>query len=195
MKNKIISFVLSAIMVFGTAPVAAEYYVSADAVYMDIKTVYANGASPFEIGTARIKFGRRFEEFGWEFQAILPAEDTGVFSRNGDIDKFEIRGAIGLMLTASSKDRRYYGGIGFTQIISDYTVTTGAIAGASSTNTTPFLTLNFGGQIKINKNARLTLDYTFYYGDIDCDFCITIPNGTEPDVRINSIGAGFSYAF
>lgn len=195
MKNKTVIFTLSALMVLSASPASAEYYIAADAVYMDIKTIYANGTSPFELNTARIKFGQRFEEFGWEFHTIIPADDTGVFSGNGDIDKYKIRGALGLMLTASSKDRRYYGGIGFTQILSDYSVTTGTIAGTSTTNATPFFTVNFGGQIEINKNSRITLDYTFYHGDIDCNFCITTPNGTDPDVRIHTLGAGFSYAF
>jgi len=195
MKNKLTTFTLSTLLTMVASPVFAEYYVAADAVYMNIKTVYANGTTPFELNTARIKFGQRFKEFGWELHTIIPADDTGVFSGNGDIDKYEIRGGLGFMLTASSKDRRYYGGIGFTQILSDYSVTTGAIAGTSTSNSTPFFTLNLGGQLEVSKNTRITLDYTFYHGDIDCNFCVALPNGTDPDVRINTIGVGFSHSF
>lgn len=175
-------------------PSHAEDYIAVDATYMDTKTVFGNGATPFELSPVRIKYGRRYEEFGWEFQALAPSDDTGSFAGSGLTHKYELNGGIGLMITASTPGRGFYGGIGFTQIDSDYSVLVGGIAVAKTGTSVPFLTINFGGQYEFSKNARITLDYTFYHGDIDCNFCTPNPNlpsgyiSSDPDVRMSTFG-------
>jgi len=190
-------WLLASLALVLSTPSQAEYYFAVDATYMDAKTLFRDGTTNFELAPIRLKFGHRYKEFGWEIQALAPSDDTGEFSgAPGDIDKYELRGGLGALLTVSSENRRYYGGIGFTQILADYSVLTGALAGSSTTESTPFTTINLGAQFEVSKNTRLTLDYTFYHGDINCTFCTGIgPGTTDPDVRLSTFGIGLSFTF
>jgi len=189
-------WLLASVALVLSSPSQAEYYFAVDATYMDAKTLFADGTTKFELAPVRFKFGQRFKEFGWEIQALAPSDDTGEFSGTpGDIDKYELRGGLGALLTVSSENRRFYGGIGFTQILADYSVLTGALAGSSTTKSTPFTTLNLGTQFEVSKNTRVTLDYTFYHGDINCSFCTGGPGTTDPDVRLSTFGIGVSVSF
>lgn len=191
---------LMATAALGTAtPSFAEYYVGVDATYINAKTLFNNGSTKFELAPARIKFGRRYEEFGWEIQGLTPSDDTGEFT-GGGIDEYKLRGGIGVLMTVSTPGRGFYGGIGFTQIVSDYGVLVNGQTVVSSTSSTPFTTINLGGQYQITKNTHITMDYTFYHGQIDCNFCTNtnLPAGfspSEPDVRLSTFGIGLSYSF
>jgi hypothetical protein len=157
------------------------------------KTFFANATTRFELAPARIRFGYRAEEFGWEIQALTPSEDDGPFT-GGGFDRYELRGGLGAMFTLSTPDRSFYGGFGFTQILSDYSVLVGGQPAISTTTSAPFTTVNFGARYAFNKNTRITFDYTFYHGDIHCNFCTPSPNlpagyvSTDPDVRLSTYG-------
>jgi hypothetical protein len=183
-----------------STPVFSEYYMAVDATYMEAKTIFGNGTTRFELAPARIKFGQRFEEFGWEIQALTPSDDTDPFP-GGSAHQYELRHGIGIQLTASTPGRGFYGGIGFTQIRSDYSILVNGLPIASTTTDTPFTTINLGAQYEFSKNARITFDYTFYHGDIDCTFCVPNPNlpanfiNSNPDVRLSTFALGLSYSF
>lgn len=194
LKSSVASVLISSSILLAT-PATAEYYVAADVTYMDIKTKFANGTTPFEMNPVRLKFGQRLEEFGWEIHVLGPADDTGIFNTTGDTDEYEINYGMGVLWTVSSSDRMFYGGLGLTVIDTDYSVIAGLLSGASTSDTAPFFTLNLGVQYEFSKNTRLTADYTLYHGDISCNFCVQIPGGVDPDVTINSVGVGISHSF
>jgi len=195
-----LKWLLASIAMGAAAPSYSEYYIGLDATYINAKTIFSNGSAKFELAPARIKFGRRYEEFGWEIQGLAPSDDTGEFTGNGSINEYKLRGGIGVLMTVSTPNRNFFGGIGFTQIISDYGVLVNGQTVVSSTTSTPFTTLNLGGQFHITKNTHITMDYTFYHGQIDCNFCTdpALPAGyvvTDPDVRLSTFGIGLSYSF
>lgn len=193
--------VASAALVIATPPAYSEYYMGLDATYMNTKIVYGNASASLTLNPARIKFGQRFKEFGWEIQGLTPSDDTGGIS-GGGFNTYKLRAGIGLLLTVSTPGRGFYGGIGFTQILADtsYLDNLGTLI-SSSTHSYPFTTVNFGGQYEVSKNARISLDYTFYHGQIDCNFCVNSPSlpantfNSDPDVRLSTIGLGFNYSF
>ncbi len=184
-----------------STPAFSEYYMAVDATYIDASTVFGNGTTEFELSPVRIKFGHRYKEFGWEFQALTPADDTGTFPGSVNPHQYDLLHGFGIQLTVSTPGRGFYGGIGFTQIRSDYSVLVGGQPAVTTTTDTPFTTLNLGAQYEFSKNARITFDYTFYHGDIDCNFCISNPNlpanttNSNPDVRLSAVALGLSYSF
>lgn len=147
-----LKWLLASVAMGAAAPSYSEYYISLDATYMNTKTIYANGSTKFELAPARIKFGRRYEEFGWEIQGLAPTDDTGEFTGNvGGIEEYKLRGGLGVLLTVSTPGRGFYGGIGFTQMISDYALLQNGQTVLSTTNTRPFTTVNLGGQFEFAK--------------------------------------------
>jgi hypothetical protein len=177
----------------------AEYYIAADASYMKSRAQFYDGSTRFTLNTGRLRFGQRLESFGWEIHAIAPASDTGTFS-NGDVDELEIRGGLGILWTAASEDRRFYGGIGITQVFTDYKVIAGSLAGSSSESDSTFVTITLGAQYPISKQARISVDYSYYLGDFDCTFC-TVPVGLsasdvdDPEIHLSTLSIGFNYSF
>ena len=193
---KSIQWLIATTALISAAPAHSEYYLGVDATHMTNKTIYRDGSTKFTLNPVRIKFGQRFEEFGWEIQGLTPSDDTGEFT-GGGTDRFELRTGLGILFTVSTPGRGFYGGIGFTQILADYSELNaqGAVV-ASSTHTNPFTTVNFGGQYEVAKNMRISLDYTFYHGQIDCTFCAATTTATsDPDVRLSTFGLGVNYTF
>lgn len=169
----------------------AEDYVAVDALYMDTRIAFGNGTLEVDLTPIRLKYGRRYKEFGWEVHVLTPADDSGISTTTSLRYDYEINHGIGLLMTVSTPNRHWYGGLGFTFI--DSTITRPS---DESRNNNFFSTINIGGQFNLTEQARITLDYTHYLGQIDCNFCIsTGPNPSEPDVQISSIAAGFSYTF
>jgi len=194
-------WLLASLALVLSTPSQAEYYFAVDATYMDTVTKFGDGAVKFELAPLRFKFGQRYEEIGWEIHAIAPSDDTGTHVNSGITNKFELNGGLGVMITASTPNRNFYGGLGFTLIDTDYSVISGGTTLTTTSTSEPFITINFGGQYEFSKNTRITLDYTFYHGSIDCNFCVPNPNlpagfiNSDPDVRLSTIGLGFSYSF
>lgn len=202
MQLKSLQYILaSAVLVIATPPAYSEYYMGLDATYMDSKIVFGNGSTSLTLNPARLKFGRRYEEFGWEIQGLTPSDDRGNFTAGGS-NGYKLRAGLGILFTVSTPGRGFYGGIGFTQILSDISAydSLGTFI-SSSTHSYPFTTVNFGGQYEVAKNARISIDYTFYHGQIDCNFCSPSQNlpanttSSDPDVRLSTIGLGFNYSF
>jgi len=186
-------FITSCLLLTLATQIHAEDYVAVDAMYMDTRIAFANGTDDFNLTPLRIKYGRRYKEFGWEVHILTPSDDTTTFSGAPIVDDYELNYGVGLLMTVSTLNRRWYGGIGFTWIDTDYTDRS---VPATTGTSYPFTTINIGGQFHINDRTRFTIDYTHYLGQIDCNFCTaTGPNPSDPNVQISSIAAGISYTF
>lgn len=195
-QQKKVGLVLGLVFSINSLPVSAEYYFGVDASKIYERTVYESGTTKINMDSARIKFGRRYQEFGWELQVLAPTDGTGYYNGGAILDKLDIKGGFGVHFTAASPGRGLYGSIGITQMYTEYQELTGSNVGIVDKDNELYFTYTFGGQYKFNKNLGVTLEYTFYHGSYRCSTCIpTGPNPADPEIRLSTINLGMSFSF
>jgi len=203
MKNNLLSSktLIAALSMCLIAPVSAEHYIALDAALIDGSIRFGDGTTRLDLNTARLRFGKRYQEYGWEIQVLGSADDIGPFSGGpGLANGYDITGGIGIQLTASDKNRNFYGGIGLMQLSAEVSaIVSGSVVAASKRNS-PFFTFTAGAQYEFSKGLRASIDYTFYHGNIDCNFCSPAPlqpgqTSSEPDVRLSTFNIGLNYSF